>query len=171
MERRGAGGEGGVEERGGGRPHDEKMGDGSVRMMVMVVAVIVVGAIVAREYKDAAATLSKYLWRGRKTGRGRGREREVIASYLGVLINESTHRVCVKGGIYCSLPIAGVWQQNSIRGEYLPPDWTDPLPPQLPQENGRSSSYKECMLTTVGEKQFVTCKKIISLAHVYIISS
>ena len=157
MERRGAGGEGGVEERGGGRPRNEKMGDGSVRIMVMVMmAVVIVGAI---EHKNAAATLSKYLWRERKTGRER--DREVIASYLGVLISESTHRVCVKGGIYRSLPVAGVRQQNSIRGEYLPPDWTNPLPPQLPQEDGRPSSYEEGMFATVGEKQFVTCKRVI----------
>ena len=66
MERRGAGGEGGVEERGGGRPCDEKMGDGSMRIMVMMVAVVIVGAIVAGEHKDTAATLSKYLWRGER---------------------------------------------------------------------------------------------------------
>ena len=74
MERRGARGEGGVEERGGGRPRDEKVGDGSVRMRMVMVAVIV-GAVVASEYKDTAATLSKYLW---KEGRGRERERETM---------------------------------------------------------------------------------------------
>ena len=73
MEGRGAGGEGGVEERGGGRPCDEKVGDGSVRimMMMMMMAVVIVGAIVAGEYKDAAATLSKYLWRERERERER----------------------------------------------------------------------------------------------------
>ena len=70
MERRGARGEGGVEERGGGRPRDEKVGNGSVRTKMVAV---VVGAVVAGEYKDTAATLSKYLW---KEGWGRERERE-----------------------------------------------------------------------------------------------
>jgi hypothetical protein len=61
MERRGAGGEGGVEERGGRRPRYEKVGDGSMRMRMVVV---VFGATAAGEYKDTAATLSKHLLKG-----------------------------------------------------------------------------------------------------------
>ena len=84
MEGRGARGEGGVEERGGGWPCDEKVGDGSVRNMVVVVVVVVA----AGEYKDTAATFSKHLLRERGgREREREREREVTGSYLGVLMN------------------------------------------------------------------------------------
>ena len=62
---RGGGGEGGVEERGGRWPRDEKVGDSSVRRVM--VQVVVGGAIAAGEHKDTAATLSKHLFEG---GRG-----------------------------------------------------------------------------------------------------
>jgi hypothetical protein len=41
------------------------VGDGSVRMR-MAVIVVVIGAIAAGEHKDTAATLSKYLLRERE---------------------------------------------------------------------------------------------------------
>ena len=62
---RGGGGEGRVEERGGRRPRDEKVGDSSVRRVMVAV---VGGAIAAGEHKDTATTFSKHLFEGGRGG-------------------------------------------------------------------------------------------------------